>query len=126
MTLCDVCKDLDKIHTGESPKVDWTKLLQIELSELERSGKMEKACRICSLLYRGLIFFETNWLPLQPKQKVYCELRVTKDGLLEADITNFNEDTGGWIRILTIEFYTLRGKLSIYELILSVVANFEP
>lgn len=104
MHSCDKCAVLNKAVSSEGTG--------IRLSTLEATGQGEDLCPILAIVYQGVMLFKEKWGYLNEKDLLYglVDLRITKDGVLEADIRKIWEVVP--IRIAMIEFYVLPGKVN--------------
>lgn len=103
MHSCDQCAVLNKAVLSEDS--------EIRLSALEKSWQGENTCPILATVYQGVMLYKDKLGYLNEKDLLYglVDLRITKDGVLEADIRKIWEVVP--IRIAMIEFYVLPGKV---------------
>lgn len=103
MHSCEKCAVLKQAVSSEGTG--------IRLSTLEKSGQGENSCPILAIIYEGVMSYKEKWGHLSEEDLVYVlvDIRITKDGVLEAHIRKMWEVQP--IRIAMVEFYILPGKV---------------
>lgn len=103
MHTCEKCAVLNLAVSSEGTG--------IQLSTLEKNGQGENSCPILAITYEGVMLYNKKWGHLSEEDRVYVlvGIRITKDGVLEADIRKMWEVQP--IRIAMVEFYVLPGKV---------------